>query len=142
MSRIVLALAAALCLAACGNADKPVGEPVTILTDEVGCFAGGESGIRDTLVADAKYGTAFAGKQVMWPTGYTGWRGSDGEVTVLDASGAVKAITGRKYYISVGLSRSLGYGGGSKYVAAAECKYHHDFIDCTANPTDQYCKPE
>jgi hypothetical protein len=78
----------------------------------------------------------------MWPTGYTAWRGSDGEVTVLDASGALKAITGRRYYISVGLSGSLGYGGGSKYVAAVECTNHHDFIDCTANPTDTYCEPQ
>jgi len=141
MGRVVLAVAAALCFGGCADTNKPVGEPVAILTDEIGCYAGGETGVTDTLVADAKYGTAFAGRQVMWPTGYTAWRGSDGEVTVLDAHGAVKAVTGRKYHISIALSASLGMGVSDPYVAAAECGYPHDFVDCTANPISEYCKP-
>lgn len=139
MHRIVAGLFVALCLAAC--ASKAVGDPVAILTDRVTCFAGGESGITDTLLADPKYGTAFAGRQVMWPTGYTAWRGSDGQVTVLDAHGAVKAVTGRKYHISIAWAESLGMTGGGRYVAASECSQHWDFVDCTANPTDEWCKP-
>lgn len=129
-------------LACCGNATKPVGDPVPLLTDDLLCYAGGESGVTDTLKADATYGTSFAGRAVMWPTGYTAVRGSDGEVSVLDRSGAVRAVTGRKYHISVAFSRSVLESSGTAYVAAVECPYPWDFIDCTANPTSEYgCKP-
>ena len=136
----VAVAAVALALVGCGT-NKPVGEsvgePYAILTGELGCFAGGEGGIADTLLPDPLRGVKFAGLPVMWPTGYTARR-IDGQITIFDAQGDMKAITGRKYYISVALPPDPRY---SAYAAAAECGYHWDFIDCTANPTDSYCPP-
>ncbi|HET7180956.1 MAG TPA: hypothetical protein VFI15_01855 [Candidatus Limnocylindrales bacterium] len=133
---IRLAGTAGLCLllAGCGA----FGESVPLLTDEVACFAGGETGSTEVLRADPEHGTTFGGLTVMWPSGYSGRR-SGAEVVVVDAQGIVKAITGRTYHISHAMAKSLGLGPVSAYVAAVDCGYPWDFIDCTANPDNQYC---
>ncbi len=88
----------------------------------------------------------------MWPAGYTARRLGT-EVIVLDTQGNVKATTGRTYHISQAFAPTLmreddgSYSGpgtpppSDAFPAAADCTYHHDFIDCTANPTDSWCKP-
>jgi hypothetical protein len=63
---------------------------------------------------------------------------------VLDGDGNVKATTGRTYHISRAYAPDDGMYGPYKddaFPVAADCTYHHDFIDCTANPTDMWCKP-
>lgn len=134
MGRFVTGLGLALCLAGC-----TWGPEVAIQTDEVACFAGGETGTTAPLMADAEHGTTFDGHPVVWPKGYTARRVGT-EVVVLDGAGGVKATTGRIYHISHALSLRLGMGDDSAFVAAVECGYEWDFIDCTANPGNPYCR--
>lgn len=142
MRRITTTLALALCLVGCASKTPP-GEPVELLTANLGCYAGGEGGATAPLVAEPKYGTSFLGRPVMWPAGYTARRVGT-EVMVLDVDGNVKATTGRTYHISQAYAPDEGMYGPYKdnaFPAAADCTYHHDFIDCTANPTDPWCQP-
>jgi len=120
----------------------PIDGPVELLTARLGCYAGGEGGPTALLVADPKYGTSFSGRPVIWPAGYTARRVGT-EVIVLDGDGKVKATTGRTYHISQAMVIDAGYGPykDDALPAAVECGYHHDFIDCTANPTDMWCQP-
>lgn len=168
MLRVVSSVALALSLLGCSSAGSsappvesvgssaapsaPPGESVPLLTGDLGCYAGGEGGSTAPLLAEPQYGTSFFGKPVMWPTGYTARRAGS-EVEVLDTQGNVKATTGRTYHISRAYAPSLQREDDGSYsgpgtppptnavAAAAECTYHHDFIDCTANPTDLWCKP-
>ena len=139
-----ITLGVALSLAGCATRER-----IPLLTGALGCYAGGEGGGTGLLVADPTYGTSFGGQPVMWPEGYSG-RHAGSEIEVLDALGRVKATTGRIYHISFASAYGLDNGSGSltsvgpanAYPAAVDCGYHHDFIDCTAAPTDQYCKQE
>ena len=128
---------ASFLVAGCGVADQPV----PLLTDEIACFAGGETGVTERLVADPQEGITFAGQPVMWPNGYTAHRAGS-EVAIVDGHGALKAVTGRTYHISHALSRNLGMGDVAAFVAAVDCGYPWDFIDCTAAPDNQYCTKE
>ncbi len=141
----------ALSLLGCSPAGliAPLGEPVPLLTGDLGCYAGGEGGPTAPLLAEPQYGTSFFGKPVMWPSGYTARRVGT-EVAVIDTKGNVKATTGRIYHISQAYAPVLipnddgtfvGPGPHDAWPAAADCTYHHDFIDCTANPTDMWCQP-
>lgn len=135
--RLPMILLSLVALAAgCGA----LNEPVPLLTDEIACFAGGETGATDTLVADARSGTRFAGLPVIWPKGYTAHRAGP-DVVVVDAGGTVRAVTGRTYHISHAWARSGVMNDGSTYAAAVECGYAWDFVDCTAEPDNGYCRP-
>jgi hypothetical protein len=146
MRPIAATMALAMLLLACGAAPK--GEQVPLLTGPLGCYAGGEGGPTGELTVDQQYGTSFAGRPVMWPTGYTGWHVGS-VVEVRDKAGNLKATTGRKYHISHAYAPilipnddgSLAFEPANAFPAAADCPYHHDFIDCTANPTDGWCLP-
>ena len=151
MLRVIGSVALALSLLGCyaGGEGAPPGEPVPLLTGDLGCYAGGEGGPTAPLLAESQYGTSFFGKPVMWPAGYTARRRGS-EVEVLDTEGKVKATTGRTYHISQAYAPALipdddgtfeGPGPHDAWPAAAHCSYHHDFIDCTANPTDLWCQP-
>lgn len=138
MHRRPIALAAAtLLLAGCLLPSSTV----PLLTGNLGCYAGGEGGATGQLVPDPENGTSFLGRPVMWPDGYTARR-SGAEVVVLDARGNVRAITGRTYHISHAFSPGVIPGDDGPFPAAVECGYHWDFIDCTANPTDSWCRIE
>ena len=140
-----ITLVLALCLAGCTTR-----EGIPLLTGATGCYAGGESGSTGPLVADPTYGTSFRGQPVMWPAGYSARRAGS-EVEVLDATGRVRATTGRIYHISFASAYGMDSDGSGSltrvgpahaFPAAVDCGYHHDFIDCTAAPTDEYCKQE
>jgi hypothetical protein len=125
-------LALALLLMGCQGVS---GERVDLLTgvDANGCYAGGEGGPTAPLTVDAKYGTSFGGKPMMWPDGYTARR-AGAEVVVLNSSGKVVATTRRLYHISAGVvsspeRRQLVQSLGA-YTAASNCNYPWDFIDC------------
>ena len=140
--RVIVPLALALGLSGCAV----FGEPVELLTgvSPVACYAGGESGMTGPLVVDPEHGTSLNGKPVMWPIGFTGRRvGVD--VQVLDAEGRVRATTGRVYHISfapvVPEHQELMDRIGA-YPAAVNCDYAWDFIDCTADPANTYCRTE
>ena len=146
--RRIATLGLALFLAGCGVLN-PGGEQVPLLTGSLGCYAGGEGGPTAELIVDPEYGTSFAGRPVMWPTGYTAWRVGS-QIQVRDVGGNLKAATGRKYHISHAYAPMLipkddgtfnSPGPHDAFPAAADCTYHHDFIDCTANPTDPWCQP-
>ena len=148
VARLVSAVALTLCLLGCDL----WAEPVPLLTGSLSCYAGGEGGPTALLVVDPKYGTSFDGRPVMWPQGYTARR-AWGEVVVLDATGNVKATTGRTYHISSAFAPELvpaDDGSGvpeptNAFPAAADCGYAWDFIDCTAgtsvpgSPAEQWC---
>ena len=146
----VATLGLALLLAGCGGApEATTGEQVPLLTGDLGCYAGGEGGATGHLIAEPQYGTSWFGKPVMWPSGYTAWRIGT-EVAVLDTHGKIKATTGRDYHISRAYWPDQypnddgtfdGPGPHDAFPAAADCGYHHDFIDCTANPMDRWCQP-
>ncbi len=97
IAAVAATLALALWLLGCGTA-RPLGEPVPLLTGVDACYAGGETGVRGQLLADAGWGTTFNGQPVMWPVGFSGVR-DRGEVVVLNAEGDVVATTGRTYFI-------------------------------------------
>src|SRR5438034_1861126 len=86
-----------LCLVGCafGQVELLTG------TDAHGCYAGGESHFEGLLAVDQKWGTSINGKPAVWPVGWTGRRVGL-EVEVLDDTGKVRAITGRRYYFAVG----------------------------------------
>jgi hypothetical protein len=144
-SRRATAVVLALLLLGCA----PSGEPVRLLTgvDPDACYAGGETGMRATLLADPDYGTSFNGRPVMWPVGFTAVR-VGGEVLVL-GGGRVVATTGRDYYISI----APVYAPESQHLmervdafpAAAKCPYPWDFVDCgspsSPSSDSQYCRP-
>ena len=134
--RVATILALAVCLVGCGS-----GRPVKLLTG-VGeaCYAGGEQGATAQLVVDESYGTRFAGRPVMWPIGFTARR-AGAEVEVLDADGNVRATTGRIYHISLAPAPYLAQSMNA-YPAAVNCGYGWDFVDCTAEPTNVYCRTE
>jgi len=131
--RAIATVAVGLAMAACGMS----GQPVALLTGVDGCYAGGETGHRDVLLADPDYGTSFSGKPVMWPVGFRGVRVGE-QIQVLDSGGTVVATTGRAYYLAIGPvmgsseSRQLMDRVGAYPVAANTCGYAWDFIDCTA----------
>lgn len=134
-----MGLALGLVLAGCGA----MGPRIPLLTnpDATGaCYAGGEQGITAQLIADPTYGTSFAGQPVMWPHGYTAHQ-AGAEVDVFDASGSVKATTGRTYHISYA-PPPANIQPANAFVAAAGCPYPWDFVDCSADPARQYCKPD
>ena len=137
MRPVTTSLALALCLLGCGW-----GERVELLTgvDPNNCYAGGESGITSLLVVDPEHGTSFDGRPVMWPDGYTGRR-LLGEVEVLDAEGNVRATTGRTYHISYAPAPE-GAEALNAFPAAVHCDYPWDFVDCTAEPANDYCRPD
>jgi hypothetical protein len=123
-----------------------VGVPIEVLTgvSPEACYAGGETGMTGPLVADAEHGTRFNGHPVMWPLGYTG-RQIGTEVEILDAEGKVRARTGRTYHISIAPVAEEHWATQDRlgaYPAAVTCGYAHDFVDCTADPANQYCLPE
>ena len=132
----MILLAVVSLAAGCGA----LSEPVQLRTDDIACFAGGETGTTDTLLTDAASGTRFAGLPVVWPNGYTAHRAGL-DVVVVDAHGTVKAVTGRRYHISHAWATSGEMNDESSYAAAVDCGYPWDFIDCTASPGNQYCKP-
>jgi hypothetical protein len=137
MHRRAMVLAVGLVFAGCGA----IGPRVPLLTypDAVAsCYAGGEQGVTGLLTSEPTYGTSFAGRPVMWPHGYTA-RQVGNDVEVLDVNGGVKARTGRTYHISFAPPPST-LNPANAFVAAANCGYPHDFVDCTAAPTNQYCK--
>jgi hypothetical protein len=147
MRRLTTTVAVALLLAGCGSGESPTAVP--LLTGNLGCYAGGESGPTALLVADPTYGTSLNGQPVMWPGGYTARRAGS-QVEVLDAAGTVRATTGRTYHISFAYAPGLtpnddgsvdSVGPARAFPAAADCGYAWDFIDCTATPADRYCKP-
>jgi hypothetical protein len=90
-------LALMLCLVGCvfGEVELLTG------TDAHGCYAGGEGHYEGPLVAGGEYGTTVNGKPVMWPVGWTGRRVGF-EVEVLDDTGKVRAITGKRYKFDLG----------------------------------------
>jgi hypothetical protein len=137
MRRVITFLAMGLFLLGCGSAPTPHGFP--LLTGELGCYAGGETGSAGTLEFDPQYGTRFNGRPVMWAAGFTGVRVGD-EVQVRDAEGIAVATTGRKYYISVAYAepsqRELIDKTGS-FPAAAHCGYPWDFVECSTPATGQ-----
>src|SRR5262245_61302387 len=135
-------VAMVFCLAACGTLGL-LGERVDLLTgvDPDVCYAGGEQGWTGPLVVDPQFGTRFNGQPVMWPTGYSGRRAGS-EVQVLDGGGAVRAMTGRIYHISYAPDFDGRAKARNAFPAAVNCGYHWDFIDCTANPADSYCRTE
>jgi hypothetical protein len=142
--RLLATITVALCLSGCRSFS---GQPVDLLTgvEADTCYAGGESGATAALLVDPRYGTSFNGNPVMWPNGYSARR--DGaEVVVFDAGGRARAITGRIYHISIApvwttAKRELLERIGA-FPAAVNCSYPWDFIDCTADPANQYCLPE
>lgn len=151
MLRVLSSVAMALSMLGCSSAglSAPLGESVPLLTGDLGCYAGGEGGGTARLLAEPQYGTSWLGKPVMWPSGYTARRVGT-EVAVIDKQGNVKATTGRTYHMSRAYSEALtpnddgtfkGPGPHDALPVAADCSYHHDFIDCTANPTDMWCQP-
>jgi hypothetical protein len=99
--RVLLVSLAALLLAGCGAS----GEPVPLLTatepDPLGsgaCYLWWGQG---ELIEDATHGTAISEPSgniitLKWPMGYTARR-SGGTIEVLDTTGNVAAMTGRKY---------------------------------------------
>ncbi len=109
---LVLALVAGCSVA--GPASPSLGEPVQLITGfpasgEGGCFLLGASGL---LVVDPKYGTALIDENpsqnpsggpitVAWRRGFTGRRVGS-EVAVLDPSGKVVAMTGKRYRLDGG----------------------------------------
>jgi hypothetical protein len=116
-----------------------------LLTGVDSCWAGGETGMSGRLLVDRDHGTSFNGRPVMWPTGFTAAR-RFGEVEVRNAGGTVVAMTGRDYFISHGrvadpealeLMERL-----NAFPAAANCGYAWDFVDCTADPADTYCRKD
>jgi hypothetical protein len=139
--RIVTAIALASCLSGC---DRP-GVQVPLLTgvSPDACYAGGESGMTGPLVADATYGTSFNGRPVMWPVGFRARLAGD-EVEVLDSGGRVRATTGRVYHISIApvYDNSKLLERSNAYPAAVLCDYAWDFVDCTADPANRYCRAE
>jgi len=144
---VAISVALALSLLGCGagGSGASPGESVPLLTGATGCYAGGENGSTAPLLAEPQYGTSWLGTPVMWPSGYTARRAGS-EVDVLDTRGKVKATTGRTYHISWAAAYMLppygfSFEPNNAFPAAADCPYHHDFIDCTANPTDVYCQP-
>ena len=100
-----------------------------LLTGVIGCYAGGESGITDTLQLDPDYGTRFGGKPVMWPDGFTGVRLANGQVGVLNGAGILVATTGRRYEIAIAPVRDYELMNRiGAYPAAAGCPYPQDFV--------------
>jgi len=148
MLRVLGSVALTMSLLGC-HAGSAGGASVPLLTGALGCYAGGEGGGTAPLLAEPRYGTSWFGKPVMWPKGYTARRAGS-EVEVLDAHGKVKATTGRTYHMSRAYAPTLianddgtfdGPGPHDAFAVAADCSYHHDFIDCTANPADAWCQP-
>lgn len=140
-----ITLGLALVLAGCESRGR-----IQLLTGPLGCYAGGENGPTGLLAADPNYGTTFRDQPVMWPEGYYGRRAGS-EVEVLDRWGSVKATTGRIYHIAFASSYGVEANGNGSldrvgpanaFPAAVDCGYAWDFIDCTAAPTNQYCKQE
>ena len=140
MRRLLTTLALGSCLLAC---QLVTGEPVQLLTGVDSCWAGGETGVKSTLLVDPDYGTSFDGMPVMWPVGFTGLR-IRSEVRVLDKAGNLVATTGKEYFMSRGRVESP---ESAKLVetlrafpAAANCPYPWDLVDCgsTASPSP-YC---
>ncbi len=124
-------MALALCLAGC---DKSSIDRVDLLTGVDGCYAGGAVGTAGPLVADPEFGTRFNGKPAMWPLGYTGRR-VGAEVAVLDASGRVVAMTGRRYYFSqafVENRETVQRMQSLDAVPVGDCGYAWSLIDCSA----------
>lgn len=137
MRPLILVVAAAALLAGCGITDT-----VPLLTGDLGCYAGGENGPTALLVADPEHGTTFNGRPVMWPAGYTARRAGS-EIAVLDSTGRVRAITGRSYHIAFAYVADIIPGDAAKpFPAAVDCGYPWDFVDCTANADDRYCRPD
>jgi hypothetical protein len=153
MPRVAIVLGLALVLVGCGSAASSSsvpsqgasGEAVALLTDTVGCYAGGEESgaVIGVLVPEPSAGTAIrrtldrGDMPILWPLGYTARRVGT-EIEVLDTHGEIKATTGRTYFISPGMP-----GGkpgprlvGGALPAAADCGYPWDFIDCTATAAD------
>ena len=99
--RVALVSLAALLLAGCGSSADPV--PLLTATEPDGpgngaCYLWYGQG---ELIEDATAGTAVKQPdgviiELSWPMGYTARR-SGGTIEVLDTSGQVAAVTGRKY---------------------------------------------
>jgi hypothetical protein len=93
-----------------------LGEQINLLTGRNltlvsgGCYTYYQNAL---LVVDKTYGTAMADRQappapseapplpIMWPIGYTGYRVGP-EIAVVDESGHVVAVTGQRYWITLG----------------------------------------
>lgn len=141
-AKIALLVAAVLATGCVGgdrvNEEPADAERVALLTDDLGCYAGGERHWTAQLVADAEYGTTFEGLPVVWPRGFTGRRVGS-EVEVRDAAGHVRATTGRRYWIA---RASTDPYVSDRYPAAVDCTYPWDFGECDASGEPaEYCEP-
>jgi len=129
MRRVTITLALAFLVLGCS---ARFGDRVELLTASSGCYLGGEQAAEDELLADAEYGTKFAGMPVIWPVGFTGVRLVGGEVAVVNNAGNVVATTGKKYGIAFAYpeeeARRLKERVGG-LVAAVNCPYPHDFYE-------------
>ena len=109
-----IALALSVLLAGCGlyREPAPSGEPVELSTYNAGAcgdqliegwlrhIGQGSMDIEVWPLDTVAWPTDVAGQRfvsVMWPTGLTGVRTLGGELAVVDASGGLVAMTGRKY---------------------------------------------
>ena len=134
MRQLVAVFALALSLSAVGCA-SPTGEPVQLLTGDLGCYAGGGQAVEGSLIADPQYGTRFTGQPVMWPVGFTAVRLGNGEVAVFNPDGKHIATTGKRY----GIAYAFPYhqapdmfrlaDGTDSFPAAADCGYSHYFYE-------------
>jgi hypothetical protein len=153
----------ALSLLGCyaGGEGAPPGESVPLLTVETQTSFG--SCVLDLfyvadVIADPTSGApsdAATGESFAWPKGFTARRARS-EVEVFDPAGNVVVMTGRRYRMCpapddtrVGSGSAAESSGGAWVIGMVdECMrcelggygYPFDFVDCTANPTNSWCK--
>lgn len=144
-----------------GPSVSPTGGPALLVTVETQTSFG--SCVLDLyyvadLIADSTFGTptdAATGKSFAWPKGFTTRRAGT-EVEVLDAAGKVVLLTGQRYRMCPapddtreGSGLFAQSSGGAWVIGKVdECMgcelggygYPFDHPDCTANPTDAWCK--
>jgi hypothetical protein len=163
MLRVVISVALALSLIGCGSggAGASPGGPVPLLTVETQTSFG--SCVLDLfyvgdVIADPTSGAptdAATGDSFAWPKGFTARRAGS-EVEVLDRAGNVALTTGQRYRLCPapddtreGSGLSAQSSGGAWVIGEVdECMgcelggygYPFDHPDCTANPTDAWCK--
>lgn len=170
MRRVALSVALVLSLLGChgGGASAPsaasTSGPVPLVTVEAQTSFGVGQCVLDLryvadVIADPQSGTpidAATGESFLaWPKGFTARRAGS-EVEVLDAEGNVVLVTGRRYRvcpafdaINPGSGLHAQSSGGAWVIGMVdECMdcelggygYPFDHPDCTANPTDAWCK--
>jgi len=167
MHCVAISVAVMVSLLGCsgGGASAPsasgAGGPVPLLTVETQTSFG--SCVLDLyyvadVTADPRSGVpidAATGKSFAWPKGFTTRRAGT-EVEVLDAGGKAVFMTGQRYRMCpapdetrAGSGLSAQSSGGAWVIGQVdECMdcelggygYPFDHPDCTANPTDAWCK--